>query len=138
MDDFARAESTHCAAVIQDCQTSKCAVPKIILPLGIAITAFLIDLKTPDDIADGFFYILAVVSCVWVPYANSALYTAFGLMLPISLGFVASPLASPPWTGIFNRVLGGMVMWLVAFVVWRNAHLMRDRERAMTQLEELH
>jgi signal transduction histidine kinase len=112
--------------------------PQIILPLGIAAIAFLIDLLTPDDIADGFFYILAVVSCVWVPYANSALYTAFGLMLPMSLGFVVSPLAASPWTGIFNRVLGAMVMWLVAFVVWRNAHLMRDRERAMAQLEELH
>jgi signal transduction histidine kinase len=112
--------------------------PQIMLPFGIGITAFLIDLQTPDDIADGFFYILAVVSCVWVPYANSAFYTAFGLMLPISLGFVASPLASPPWTGIFNRVLGAIVMWLVAFVVWRNAHLIRDRERALAQLELLH
>jgi signal transduction histidine kinase len=138
MDDFARAESTHCAAVIQDCQTSKCAVPKIILPLGIAITAFLIDLKTPDDIADGFFYILAVVSCVWVPYANSALYTAFGLMLPMTLGFFVSPLASPPWTGIFNRGLGAVVVWMVALVVWRNAHLIRDRDRALTQLKQLH
>jgi signal transduction histidine kinase len=112
--------------------------PQIILPLGIAVIAFLIDLLTPDDIADGFFYILAVVCCVWVPYANAALYTAFGLMLPMALGFVASPLASSPLTGIFNRALGALVMWLVAFVVWRNAHLIRDRERAMAQLEQLH
>jgi signal transduction histidine kinase len=112
--------------------------PQIILPLGIALAAFLIDLKTPDDIADGFFYMLAVVSCVWVPCAKSALYTALGLMLPMTLGFFASPLATPPWTGVFNRVMGAMVMWLVALVVWRDALLIRDRERALAQLEQLH
>jgi signal transduction histidine kinase len=149
MDDVAQARSARCAAAFEGIATfsRKSAVlkkytavfpPQIILPFGIATTAFLIDLKTPDDIADGFFYILAVVSCVWVPYANSALYTAFGLMLPITFGFVASPLAASPWIGIFNRALGAMVMWLVAFVVWRNAHLIRDRERAMAQLEQLH
>jgi hypothetical protein len=48
----------------------------------------LIDLKTPDDIADGFF---------------------------------ASPLATPSWTGVLNRT-----------------QLMRDRERALAQREQLH
>ena len=46
--------------------------PQIALPVGIAVASFLIDLKTPDDIADGFFYLLAVLPCVWVPYTTSA------------------------------------------------------------------
>ena len=112
--------------------------PQIILPIGIGIAAFLIDLKTPDDISDGFFYILAVVSCAWVPLADSALYVGFALMLPMSLGYFVSPLAVPPWTGIANRALGILVIWLVAFVVWRNAHLIRDRGRALAELEHLH
>jgi signal transduction histidine kinase len=111
---------------------------RIILPIGIAITSYLIDLKTPDDIADGFFYLLAVLSCVWVPCANAALYTAFGLMLPMLVGSFGSPSSSPPRTGITNRVLGLIVMWLVAFVVWRNARLIRDREHNLAQLKRLH
>jgi hypothetical protein len=112
--------------------------PQIALPVGIAITSFLIDLKTPDDIADGFFYLLAVLSCVWVPYTTSALYTAFGLILPMLLGSLGSTSSSPPWTGITNRVLGVIVMWLVALVVWRNARLIRDRVSTLARLAQLH
>ena len=112
--------------------------PQIALPVGIAVASFLIDLKTPDDIADGFFYLLAVLSCVWVPYTTSALYTAFGLMLPMLLGSLGSTSSSPPWTGITNRVLGVTVMWLVALVVWRNARLIRDRESTLARLAQLH
>ncbi len=107
------------------------------LPIGIAAVAFLIDLKTPDDIADGFFYIFAVVSCAWVPRVRAALYTAFGLLLPIVLGSLLSPPTARSWAGPVNRVLGSILMWLVALVVWRNARLARDREHAMNQLEQL-
>jgi two-component system, NarL family, sensor histidine kinase UhpB len=56
------------------------------LPVGITAVSFLIDLETPDDIADGFFYIYAVVSCTWVPRVRAALYTVLGSMLPMILG----------------------------------------------------
>jgi signal transduction histidine kinase len=108
------------------------------LPVGITAGAFLIDLETPDDIADGFFYIFAVVSCAWVPRVEAAPYTALGAMVPMILGaFVSTPTAQG-WVGPVNRVLGSILMWLVALVVWRNAHFARDRERAMNQLEQLH
>jgi signal transduction histidine kinase len=112
--------------------------PQIILPAGIGIASFLIDLKTPDDIADGFIYLLAVLSCVWVPYPSSALFTALGLMFPMLLGFLASPSSSSHWTGITNHVLGVIVMWLVALIVWRSARLIREREDTLVQLERLH
>ncbi len=107
------------------------------LPIGISAASFLIDLETPDDIADGFFYIFAVVSCAWVPRVKAALYTALGSMLPIILGSFVSPTAQG-WAGPANRALGAILMWLVALVVWRNARFARDRERAMIQLEQLH
>ena len=108
------------------------------LPVGITAGAFLIDLETPDDIADGFFYIFAVVSCAWVPRVKAALYTALGSMLPTILGSFFSPPTAQGWAGPANRVLGSILMWLVALVVWRNARFVRDREHAMTQLEQLH
>jgi signal transduction histidine kinase len=112
--------------------------PQAMLPIGIAGVSFLIDLETPDDIADGFFYILAVVSCAWVPRVKAALYTAFGLLLPMILGSWFSPPTTQGWAGPVNRVLGSTLMWLVALVVWRNARSARERELAMNQLEQLH
>jgi signal transduction histidine kinase len=112
--------------------------PQAMLPIGIAGVSFLIDLETPDDIADGFFYIFAVVSCAWVPAVRASLYTASGLLLPMILGSFFSPPTARSWAGPLNRVLGSILMWLVALVVWRNARLARDRELAMSQLEQLH
>jgi signal transduction histidine kinase len=112
--------------------------PQAMLPIGIAVVSFLIDLETPDDIADGFFYIFAVVSCAWVPRVKAALYTASGLLLPMILGSCFSPPTTQVWAGPVNRVLGSILMWLVALVVWRNARSARDRELSMNQLEQLH
>jgi signal transduction histidine kinase len=112
--------------------------PQAVLPVAIATVSFLIDLETPDDIADGFFYIFAVVSCAWVPRVKAALYTAFGLMLPMILGAFVSPPNAHGWAGPVNRVLGSVLMWLVALVVWRNARFSQDREYAMNELQRLH
>jgi len=90
--------------------------PQAMLPIGIAGLSFLIDLETPDDIADGFFYIFAVVSCAWVPRVKAALYTAFGLLLPMILGSCFSPPTTHGWA----------------------ARSARERELAMNQLEQLH
>jgi hypothetical protein len=78
--------------------------PQAMLPIGIAGVSFLIDLETPDDIADGFFYIFAVVSCAWVPRVKAALYTACGLLLPMILGSCFSPPTTHGWAGSVNRV----------------------------------
>jgi signal transduction histidine kinase len=112
--------------------------PQIVVPISIAITSFLIDLKTPDAIADGFLYLLAVFSCVWVPRTTSALYTALGLMVPMLVGAFASPSSASPWIAITNRALGAVVVWLAAILVWRNARLIGDRERTFAELERLH
>lgn len=111
---------------------------QIILPIGISIISFLIDLKTPENIAAGFLYLLAILSCVWVPCAKAALYIAFGLMLPMLVGAFASPSSSPLWTALTNRLLGVIVLWLAALMVWRNARLIRDRERTLAKLGRLH
>jgi signal transduction histidine kinase len=82
--------------------------------------------------------VLAVLACVRVPRTNAPLYMALGLMLPMAIGFAASPPALPTWVVAANRVLGATVIWLSALVVWRNARLTRDRERTLGQLKQLH
>ena len=57
------------------------------LPLLTALAAFLIDVRTPNGVVDGFLYVSAVLVCVWVPAANAAFYTALGLTFPMILGF---------------------------------------------------
>ena len=52
--------------------------PRAWLPIVVAGVAFLIDLNTPDGVADGFLYVAAVLVCVWVPTTQAALYTASG------------------------------------------------------------
>jgi signal transduction histidine kinase len=111
--------------------------PRSVLPLGIAVSSFLIDLKIPNDVPDAFLYVLAVLSCAWVPCPNAAFYTALGLMLFVVLGSLASPPVSPAWVALVNRLFGAVLVWLVAVVVWRNARLIRDRNRTLCQLERL-
>jgi signal transduction histidine kinase len=81
-----------------------------------------------------------VLSCVWVRGVNSALYTALGLTPAMIFGFFASPSAStaPFWTIAANRILGIILTWLVALVVWRISGLNRDRARTLAKLQELH
>jgi hypothetical protein len=64
---------------------------KILVPILVAIAAFLIDINTPNGVVDGFLYVSAVLVCAWIPTTNAALDTALGLMLPMILGFALSP-----------------------------------------------
>lgn len=112
--------------------------PQATLPLGISVAAFLLDLGTPNNVADGFLYTLAVLACVWVPRADAALYAAAALMIPMGIGFAVSHSSLPLWEGLLDRVLGAAAIWLAAIVVWRNAKLIGDRERTLVQLRELH
>ena len=112
--------------------------PQATLPLGIGVAAFLLDLGTPDNVADGFLYTLAVLACVWVPRAEAALYAAAALMVPMALGFALSPSSLPIWERLLDRTLGATAIWLAALVVWRNAKLIGDRERTLALLRELH
>ena len=109
-----------------------------LVPVAIGVCAFLIDLKTPDTIADGFLYVLAVLACVWVPGLRPALFTAAGLMVPMTIGWVVSPSPYPFWEGAIDRLLGATAVWFAALVVWRNARLVRDRDRTLEQLRGLH
>lgn len=111
---------------------------RVALPIAIGIGAFLIDLGTPDNVADGFLYTLAVLACVWVPRAEASLYVAAGLMCPMAVAFALAPSAAPLWEGILDRSLGATAIWLAAVVVWRNVRLMQERERSLAQLRELH
>jgi hypothetical protein len=103
------------------------------LPILTAAAAFLIDLNTPNGIADGFLYVAAVLVCVWAPAAHYAIYTALGLMLPMILGFVWSPDGASVEVAAITRCVALTLIWLVAIAVWRKA---RERDSTLRALQQ--
>jgi hypothetical protein len=103
------------------------------LPILTAAAAFLIDLNTPNGIADGFLYVAAVLVCVWAPAAHYAIYTAFGLMLPMILGFVLSPDGTSAEVAAITRCVALTLIWLVAIAVWRKA---RERDSTLAAMQQ--
>lgn len=111
--------------------------PALVLPVGLAIGAFVIDLNTPFGVADGFLYLLAVLSCFWLPNARAALYIAAALMLPMTIGLMSSPPGAPISLEVANRLLGAATIWVAAVVVWHNARLHHERGRLLARIREL-
>lgn len=98
-----------------------------------AFAAFVIDIKTPNGVMDGFLYISAVLVCVWVPAAHAALYTALGLTLPMILGFVLSPIGASMEVAVVDRFVALGMIWLAAYAVWRKA---RERDSTLAALQQ--
>jgi signal transduction histidine kinase len=112
--------------------------PRLLLPVGLSILAFTIDLATPNGMLDGFLYVLAVLVCVWVPGVLIALYTALGLMPLIILAAFASPDGVSAQVATINVLAGIATIWVAAIIVWHNACATRDREALLRQVRTLH
>jgi signal transduction histidine kinase len=112
--------------------------PRLILPLGVSLLAFTIDLATPNGMLDGFLYVLAVLVCVWVPGVTVALYTALGLMPLMILAAFASPDGVSAQVASINVLAGIGTIWVAAIIVWHNACATRDREALLRQVRTLH
>jgi signal transduction histidine kinase len=111
--------------------------PQFLLPIGIGVGAFTIDVLTPHGFVDGFLYVLAVLVCIWVPSVNAALYTAIGLMPLLLIGFIASPAGAPSPVAVANLLVGIATIWIAAAVVWHNARSSRERESLLRQIRNL-
>lgn len=110
---------------------------KPLIPAGLSIGAFVIDLMTPNGMLDGFLYVLAVLSCFWVPATSAGLYTALGLTPLIVIGSAASPIGVPVAVATTNLLVGTATIWVAAIVVWRNARATQQREGLLAQIRNL-
>jgi hypothetical protein len=106
-----------------------------LLPFGLVVTAFIIDLRTPSGLLDGLLYVFPILACQRVPKVNSSLYSACGVMLPMILGFVLSPMGSPMWMAVTNRLGAMVITWVTALVLWRSAQTAIDRELALAEIQ---
>jgi hypothetical protein len=112
------------------------SLPKAWLPILGAMAAFVIDVRTPNGVVDGLLYVSAVLACVWVPRANSALYTALALMPLMLLGLALSPTGISMELAVTNRCVAVGIVWVAAFAVWRAVRSARARESTLSALSE--
>lgn len=109
------------------------------LPAVLTALGFLIDWITPLGVADGFFYTIAILSCLWIPSAGAA-WIAAALITPLFLlgYYISPPSDSSEAITVANRLLSLAVMWVSAGLVdWRvNARLAIDRAARQLQLHD--
>lgn len=103
----------------------------ILLPVGVTLVAFLIDVKTPDGVADGYLYLFAVLACQWLPRANAAMYTAAALMPTMLVGYFLCPPGAPVVVACANRLVAMCLIWLAAMAARRHALRLAEHETAL-------
>src|SRR5262249_52040486 len=101
------------------------------VPVLLALAALLADAITPRGVADGFFYTVAILGCLWVPSQRAALVTAAFVTPLFAIGhFISPPSDTAPDIAVLNRLLSLLVMWITAgLVTWRLRYA-RALERA--------
>lgn len=111
--------------------------PRFLLPIGIGVAAFIVDLQTPHGFVDGLLYVLAVLVCIWVPGVNTAWHTAFGVTPLMIIGWFASPIGATVTVGVTNVVVGIATVWIAASVVRHSARVSQERESLLNQIRSL-
>lgn len=86
-----------------------------------ALAMFLLDVRTPNGLLDGFPYIVAILMCWSIPSSRAALLMAAGLMPALLFGYLLSPMGAPTWMAVTNRLAAALTLWLVALFVHRIA-----------------
>jgi hypothetical protein len=108
---------------------------RAILPLAAAITLFLIDVRTPNGVVDGFQYVFVILLCWWIPSARAAPLMAFTLMPIMLFGYMLSAMAVPTWMAVTNRVVAAATVWVTALLVWYSARSRLAQTSSLSQSE---
>jgi hypothetical protein len=83
----------------------------------VAVAMFLLDVRTPNGLLDGFPYVIAVLLCCSIPNVRAAPLLSLGLMPALYFGYTLSPMGAPTWIAVTNRVVAAALIWLVALYV---------------------
>jgi membrane protein implicated in regulation of membrane protease activity len=102
----------------------------------VALAMFLVDVRTPNGLLDGFPYVVAILMCWSIPSPRAALLMAFGLMPALLFGYLLSPMGAPTWIAVTNRLVAAATLWLVALFVHRAARSRLSDSDVLSQREE--
>ena len=95
-----------------------------------AIGEFVLDLKSPLGISDWVWYFIPLLLSVYVGGRLLPIWLAAVLSLLMLAGFFFSPPGINPHLAMFSRLMGGSVLWVMAFVIWQ-------RKRADEEVRKL-
>jgi hypothetical protein len=102
----------------------------------IALALFLLDVRTPNGLLDGFPYVVAILMCWSIPSPRAALIMALALMPALVFGYFLSPMGAPTWIAVTNRLVAAATLWLVALFVSRVARSRMGDSRSLSEREE--
>jgi len=93
---------------------------------ALALAILAVDLFTPVGYAEWALFLLPVGLLLFqtrpqAPFAAAAAASVMSLA-----GFLLSPAGADPFVAAVNRVVGGVVLWSLAFLVWQVLRVRRD------------
>ncbi len=104
----------------------------------VAFALFLLDVRTPNGLLDGFPYVVAISMCGSIPRPRAALCMALALMPALLFGYLLSPTGAPTWMAVTNRLVAAATLWVVALFVHRitrarvtDSHFLAEREEQL-------
>ena len=103
----------------------------------VALAMFVLDVRTPNGLLDGFPYVVAVLMCGSIPSPRAALLMALALMPALLFGYWLSPLGGPTWMAVTNRLFAAAILWMVALFVHRTRSRLTDSHFLVEREEEL-
>ena len=74
----------------------------------VALAMFVLDVRTPNGLLDGFPYVVAVLMCGSIPSPRAALLMALALMPALLFGYWLSPTGAPTWMAVTNRLVAAL------------------------------
>jgi hypothetical protein len=102
----------------------------------VALALFLLDVRLPNGLLDGFPYVIAILMCWSVPSPRAAISMALALMPALVFGYLLSPLGAPTWIAVTNRLVAAATLWLVALFVSRIALSRMSESSSLAEREE--
>jgi membrane protein implicated in regulation of membrane protease activity len=102
----------------------------------VALAMFLLDVRTPNGLLDGFLYVFPVLMCCRIPDARAAPLLALALMPALFFGYWVSPMGSPAWIAVTNRVVAAAMIWLLALFVREFVSSRMHRTLDLSQREQ--
>ncbi len=102
----------------------------------VAVAMFLLDVRMPNGLLDGFPYVVAILLCCWIPNVRAAPLLSLGLMPALYFGYTLSPMGAPTWIAVTNRVVAAAVIWLVALYVRHSVSSRMNQSRELAQRDK--
>jgi PAS domain-containing protein len=97
------------------------AIAVLAIPI-LAAGEFLVDLNTPLGITDWVWYVIPLLFTLYVGGRSLPYVLAAVLSILLLLGFFFSPPGIDPGWALISRLVGVLVLWVMALMIWHRKH----------------